>query len=79
MDGYQPTLTPALREWIVKIEGIARGYGLDFFPTLFEMVTYEQMNMLAAYDGFPVRYRHWRWGMEFERLSKSIFLEVQEL
>jgi stage V sporulation protein R len=71
MNGYQPTLSPQLREWIVKIEAIARGYGLDFFPTLFEMVTYEQMNMLAAYDGFPVRYRHWRWGMEYERLSKS--------
>ena len=47
------------------------GQGLDFFPVLFEMVPYEQMNMLAAYQGFPVRYRHWRWGMEYERISKS--------
>ena len=35
------------------------------------MVNYEQMNMLAAYEGFPVRFRHWKWGMEYERLSKS--------
>ena len=64
-------LSDELQHWIAHIEDIARGYGLDFFPTIFEMVTYEQMNMLAAYQGFPVRYRHWRWGMEYERLAKS--------
>ena len=64
-------LSNELRQWIAKIEGIAAGYGLDFFPTIFEMVNYEQMNMLASYEGFPIRYRHWRWGMEYERLSKS--------
>ncbi|MGM0575007.1 MAG: SpoVR family protein [Myxococcota bacterium] len=60
-----------IKYWVRRIEGVARSYGLDFFPTIFEMVTYEQMNMLAAYQGFPVRYRHWRWGMDYERLSKS--------
>ena len=29
------------------------------------------MNEIAAYGGFPTRYPHWRWGMEYERLSKS--------
>jgi len=65
------TLPDDVREWAVTIEKKAREVGLDFFPTVFEMVTYEQMNMLAAYDGFPVRFKHWKWGMEFERLSKS--------
>src|SRR5947209_20412752 len=27
--------------------------------------------MVAAYGGFPNRYPHWRYGMEYERLSKS--------
>src|SRR5512139_1765387 len=54
-----------------KIEKIAREYGLDFFPTIFEMVTYDQMNEIAAYGGFPNRYPHWRFGMEYERLAKS--------
>jgi stage V sporulation protein R len=54
-----------------KIEEIARSCGLDFFPTLFEMVSYDQMNEIAAYGGFPTRYPHWRFGMEYERLSKS--------
>ena len=64
-------MTDDLRFWIGRIEQLAAGHGLDFFPTMFEMVTYEQMNMMAAYQGFPVRYRHWRWGMEYERLAKS--------
>jgi stage V sporulation protein R len=60
-----------LRHWIQEIEQHARKSGLDFFPVIFELVNYEQMNMLASYGGFPVRYRHWRWGMEYERLQKS--------
>jgi stage V sporulation protein R len=28
------------------------------------------MNQIAAYGGFPVRYPHWRWGMEYEKLSR---------
>jgi len=54
-----------------RIEGIAREAGLDFFPTIFEMLTYDQMNEIAAYGGFPNRYPHWRYGMEYERLAKS--------
>ncbi len=66
------TSLPAyLRDWQDKIADIARGYGLDFFPTVFEILTYDQMNEIAAYGGFPNRYPHWRYGMEYERLSKS--------
>lgn len=65
------TLPADVREWALRIEKTARDVGLDFFPVIFEMVTYEQMNMLAAYDGFPIRYRHWKWGAEYERISKS--------
>src|SRR5260221_14522022 len=54
-----------------KIEKLARGTGLDFFPTVFEILTYDQMNEIAAYGGFPNRFPHWRYGMEYERLAKS--------
>lgn len=64
-------LPPYLRDIQKQVEEQARGYGLDFFPVLFEVVSYDQMNELAAYGGFPVRYPHWRFGMEYERLSKS--------
>ena len=53
------------------IESIAEGYGLDFFPTVFEVLAYDQMNEVASYGGFPTRYPHWRFGMEYERMAKS--------
>jgi stage V sporulation protein R len=54
-----------------EIEGYAKGYELDFFTTIFEMVDYQQMCEIAAYEGFPVRYPHWRFGMEYDKLIKS--------
>lgn len=54
-----------------EIEGYARDYGLDCFETVFEVLDYQQMNEVAAYGGFPTRYPHWRFGMEYEQLSKG--------
>ncbi len=64
-------LTTELERERVKIEKAASQVGLDFFETIFELVTYDQLNQIAAYGGFPVRYPHWRFGMEYESLSKS--------
>ena len=60
-----------LRNEQQRIEKIAADAGLDFFPIVFEILTYDQMNEIAAYGGFPNRYPHWRFGMEYERLAKS--------
>lgn len=54
-----------------EIEGHARAFGLDFFRQEFEVLDYRTMNEVAALGGFPVRYPHWRFGMEYEQLSKS--------
>jgi stage V sporulation protein R len=67
----QLELSPELIGWQARIEDHARAFGLDFFETRFEMLDYRMMNQMAAYDGFPSRYPHWRFGMEYERLSKS--------
>lgn len=64
-------LPAELAEWKVKIEAIAKSYGLDFYPTIFEILDWKQMNMVASYGGFPNRYPHWSFGMEYEQLSKS--------
>ena len=53
------------------IEGYARGYGLDFFPVIFEVLDWEEINMVASYGGFPSRYPHWRFGMQYEYMGKS--------
>src|SRR5512135_508437 len=54
-----------------KVERHARDYGLDFYDTVFEGLGFDEINMVAAYGGFPNRYPHWRFGMEYERLSKG--------
>jgi stage V sporulation protein R len=54
-----------------EVEGYAKGFGLDFFPIVYEVLDYKTMNEVAAYGGFPTRYPHWRFGMDYEQLSKS--------
>jgi stage V sporulation protein R len=64
-------ISSELQKYREEIERRAREYGLDFFDVIFEVIDFEEMNMLASYGGFPVRYPHWRFGMEYERISKS--------
>jgi len=64
-------LTQRLSDLKEEIEGYARGFGLDFFETVFEVLSTDELNMVASYGGFPTRYPHWRWGMEYEQLAKS--------
>jgi stage V sporulation protein R len=64
-------LTPELAAMRDQTRDLAKSYGLDFYEVIFELVDYDELNMVASYGGFPVRYPHWRWGMEYEQLSKS--------
>jgi stage V sporulation protein R len=64
-------LPPRLHDLRKEIEGYAHDYGLDFWDVVFEVITFDEMNMVAAYGGFPNRYPHWRYGMEYEQLSKG--------
>ncbi len=64
-------LSPMLRHEATRIERIARAAGLDPGDVAFEMVDARDVNALAAYGGFPVRYPSWRFGMDFERLDKG--------
>ncbi|MCA9220394.1 MAG: SpoVR family protein [Planctomycetales bacterium] len=72
-------LPPELVEVQQQMESHARRYGLDFFPTIFEMVDAEQLHSIAAYGGFPTRYPHWRFGMEYEQLSKGYSYGLQKI
>lgn len=64
-------LPPDLRRDAERAEAMARAAGLDFFEVVFEMLDASDVNAVAAYGGFPVRYTSWRFGMEFERLQKG--------
>ena len=65
------TLTPELRDLAVEIRGYAKEFGLDFFEVIFELLDYDEMNMVVSYGGFPTRYPHWRFGMQYEEFAKT--------
>jgi len=70
--GFYNTNLPAnLRLLKEEIEGYARNYGLDFFETIFEVVDADDLNEIAAYGGFPTRYPHWSFGMQYQELKKG--------
>jgi stage V sporulation protein R len=68
---YNTNLPPDLRAYKEEIEGYARGYGLDIYETIFEVIDADDLNEVAAYGGFPTRYPHWSFGMAYEELRKG--------
>lgn len=62
-----------------EIEGYAIEYGLDFFPQIFEVCDYDTINILAAQGGFPSRYPHWKFGMDYDQLSKGYTYGLQKI
>lgn len=63
-------LSPELVDWMNAIKAKAIEYGLDFYEVIYEVLPFDTMNQIAAYGGFPTRYPHWKWGMEYDALSK---------
>lgn len=78
-DYSDSALTPDLLKVRDEIRAHATAYGLDPFETIFEMVDSDQINSLAALGGFPVRYPHWRFGMEYDQLSKGYSWGLQKI
>lgn len=72
-------LTSELRSLQKQVEEYARDYGLDFFDVVFEVMDWEEINEVAAYGGYPARYPHWRFGMEYHALSRSYAYGLQKI
>lgn len=53
-----------------KARRLVEEAGLDPWPVTFGVVNHHQINELAAYEGFPERYPHWRFGMSYEHFRK---------
>lgn len=60
-----------LKKLLPEIYRKVSEFGCDFHPTVVEMLTYDEISEIAAYGGFPVRYPHWKWGMEYEELQRG--------
>jgi stage V sporulation protein R len=75
-------LSRELKEYIPKILKACKDWGLDFYPTVVQVLTYDEISEIAAYGGFPVRYPHWSFGMEYEELQRGYehgFHKIYEL
>lgn len=62
-----------------EIHAYALEFGLDFHPVRFEVCDYDTINILAAQGGFPSRYPHWRFGMDYDQLSKGYAYGLQKI
>jgi len=54
-------------------------FGLDYYPTVVQMLTYDEMSEIASYGGFPVRYPHWKWGMEYEEMQRGYMYGMHKI
>ena len=68
-----------LRAIQLETEAHARDYGLDFYDTIFEVLDYDELSEIAALGGFPTRYPHWRFGMEYQQLAKGYRYGLQKI
>jgi stage V sporulation protein R len=68
-----------LRAIQLETEAHARFYGLNFYDTIFEVLDYDELSEIAALGGFPNRYPHWRFGMEYQQLSKGYRYGLQKI
>ena len=64
-------LPAELQELADRARDAAIELGLDFPEVAFELLDPDEVNMVAAYGGFPVRYPHWRYGMSYRQLQKG--------
>ena len=71
IDYLRDRLPKHLREAQIEIEAVARSYGLDFPTIIYEMIDSDSMSIIAARGGFPVRYPHYRFAIEYERISSE--------
>jgi len=73
-------LRPPLRHPPASRAVRARDYGRRLLRTpVFEVLGFDEINMVAAYGGFPNRYPHWRFGMEYERLSQGVRVRLSKI
>ena len=55
-----------IAQWKGEVEeAVKKACPLDFFPQEFVLVSWKQLQVILARDGFPKRYEHWSFGQKF--------------
>jgi stage V sporulation protein R len=77
-DAYQHTsivskdeVADEIQEWVDDARALAQEIGLDPYHVNYWVVDNDEMNALAAYDGFQRRYPHYRWAMKWDKQRKQ--------
>ncbi len=60
-----------LEKTVDDAKKLALKLGLEPGEVNYWVVNYDEVNKVAAYDGFPIRYPHWRWGMKYDKQKKQ--------
>lgn len=68
-----------LQDLFIKTLDACSKFGLDFYDTIIHLLPYDEISEIAAYGGFPVRYPHWRFGMEYEQLQRGYEHNMQRI
>lgn len=68
--GLSPSETVELNHWLEIIWDQAREFGLDPYPTHFEVAPQHVIYELGAY-GLPARFSHWTFGRDYHRQKTS--------
>jgi len=68
-----------LEQFDTRICEIAKKYGLDWFPIIYETCDYYEMIGNMSYHGMPSHYAHWSFGKSFERTHQMYNLGAEGL
>src|ERR1700752_5271302 len=58
-----------LVEWDSRVQDLAAGFGLNWYPQEFEICDHNGMLGYMAYSGMPSHYPHWSYGKSYEKLK----------
>jgi stage V sporulation protein R len=75
-------MSAELRNRIPSIIKVCKEEGLDPFDLVYDVFPYDEIAEIVAYDGFPVRYPHYKFGEAYEDMARGQeygFQKVYEL
>lgn len=64
-------LIQQIKMWEGRLTQAGIRHGLDPYPTIYELVSDEQMVRLIPYTMMPSHYRHWSFGKKYEQQKKN--------
>lgn len=68
-----------VKKMIPIIDKKMRDFGCSYPPFVVQMCNYDEISEIAAYGGFPARFSHWSFGMEYEQLAKGYMFGNQKI